>query len=341
MRLNTIRALTIIFLICLLVFLVVVNLGKPRVFILHSYALDFSWVRDINEGLMRILKKRPYSIRWHYMDTKRHPSEKFKQKAGITARTLIKKWNPDILIAIDDNAQGYVARHFLNDPSMNIVFTGVNATAKDYGYDKANNVTGILERIPFTEFKEVFLQLLPKERRRIVHISDNSTSSYHIHKELMSIDWEPLQLVKSYQCDTFGQWKNAIRRAEQIGDIVLFTHYHTIKERLTDKNIITPRKIIQWTEPRLKIPGIGCWGFFVEDGGMMAVAVSPYEQGEEAAKMAVDIIERGKKTTDIPVMVSVQYVVYIREKCIKIRKMDLPRMLEAFARATNHYYEEK
>jgi ABC-type uncharacterized transport system substrate-binding protein len=290
---------------------------------------------------MRVLEKRPYSIRWHYMDTKRHPSENFKQKAGVTAIALIKKWNPDILIAIDDNAQKYVATHFLNNPSMNIVFTGVNATTKEYGFDSAKNVTGILERIPFTEFKEVFLQLLPKERRRIVHISDNSTSSYYIHKELMDVDWKPLQLVKSYRCDTFDQWKNAIKSAELIGDIVLFTHYHTIKERITDSTIITPSKIIQWTEQRLNLPGIGCWGFFVEDGGMMAVAVSPYEQGEEAAKMAVDIIERGTKTTAIPVKVSVQYVVYIREKSVRARKMDLPRMLEAFARATNHYYEEK
>ena len=340
MRINFVKTLTVIFIACLIVFLVVVNLQKPRIFILHSYGLDYSWVRDINEGIMRVFEKRPYSIRWHYMDTKRHPSKEYKEKAGFTAKEIIKKWNPDILITIDDNAQKYVATHFLNHSNMKIVFTGVNATAKDYGFDKAKNVTGILERIPFKEFKEVFLQLLPKDKRRIVHVSDNSTSSHFIHQELEQVDWEPLKLVKSYRCDTFDQWKFGIRNAPKIGDIILFTHYHTIKEKMTDPMIITPSKIIEWTEPRLKMPGIGCWGFFVEDGGMMAVAVSPYEQGEVAAKMAVDIIEEQKSPKDIPIQVSVQYVVYIREESVKARKMELPKILEAFARATDHYYEE-
>ncbi|MDY6967877.1 MAG: ABC transporter substrate binding protein [Spirochaetota bacterium] len=339
MKINIIKSLSIIFIICLFSFLIVVNLSKPRVFILHSYSLDYSWVRDINKGLIRIFHDRPYSFRWHYMDTKRHPSQEYKQKAGDTAKAIIRNWKPDILIAIDDNAQQYVARNFLNSSSMKIVFTGVNASLNEYEYDKAQNVTGILERIPFKAFKEVFLQLLPKNKTRIVHISDNSTSSHFIHKELEEMEWEPLKLVKSFQCETLDEWKKGIDIAEQIGDVLLITHYHTIKEKRTDKSIIPPKKIIQLTEPLLKIPSIGCWGFFVEDGGMMALAVSPYEQGEEAAKMTVEIIENRKSPSQIPIKISIQYVVYVRGNMIKSRNMVLPQMLEAFARATNHFYE--
>ena len=167
MKNRIVTSLTIVFVIMLLVFVVFANLNKPRVFVLHSYSTEFSWVKDINTGLNRILRNRPYAIRWHYMDTKRHPSLEYKKKAGETAVKMIKQWKPNIIIAVDDNAQEFAAAHFKNYRNINIVFTGVNATVKSYGYDKAKNVTGVLERIPFNEFREVFVQLLPKNKRRI------------------------------------------------------------------------------------------------------------------------------------------------------------------------------
>jgi ABC-type uncharacterized transport system substrate-binding protein len=334
---KALKVMPFIFVAILIVFLVVTNLQKPRILILHSYYTDFSWVRDINVGLMRVLKDKPYSIRYYYMDTKRHPSEKYKQKVGAAARLMINSWKPNIIIAVDDNAQKYVSLYYRNDPNIKIIFTGVNATAKTYGFDKSANVTGVLERIPFQEFREVFTQILPPEKRRIVHISDASTTSYHIHKELDTVDWGSLKLVKSFQCKTIDEWISAIKKAHEIGDILLVTHYHTIKDR---KGItMKPGDVMKITTPLIKMPDIGCWGFFVEDGGMMAVAVSPYEQGELAADMVVDIIEKGKSPSDINVKVNSQYVVYIREKSVKRKHLKMPKMLEAFARATNNYFD--
>lgn len=80
---------------------------------------------------------------------------------------------------------------------------------------------------------------------------------------------------------------------------------------------MNPKDVLKWTTPRLKIPDIGCWGFFVEDGGMMSVAVSPYEQGEEAAKMAVRIIEEHIPPYKIDVKINNLYVVYMRGKSLK------------------------
>ncbi len=337
MKLRIQQILISVFLALLLIFLVITNLAKPRILVLHSYALDFSWVSDINEGIMRIMEMKPYSIRWHYMDTKRHPSEEFKEKAGSTAREVIKKWKPDIVIAIDDNAQKYAAAYFLDDPNINIVFAGVNTTAGTYSYHKAMNVTGILERIPYRAFIEVFTQIMPQGKNRIFHISDASTTSELIHRELRDISWKPLKLVRSIQCETFDQWKQQVLKANDMGDVLLITHYHTIRDK--NGQPVKPEAIIKWTEPRLKIPGIGCWGFYVEDGGIMAVAVSPYEQGEIAAKIAVDIIEKGIKPYQIPVRLNQQFVIYIREKGIKKREIVVPAIIEAFARATDHYYE--
>lgn len=332
------KSLAFLFVGLVVVLLIGFNLNKPRIFVLHSYDLDYSWVRDINEGLNRVLKNRPYNIRYFYMNTKRNPGTEYKERTGESVTRMIREWNPDVLIAVDDDAQKFAAVNFIDDPKVRIVYTGVNAFAADYGYDRAKNATGMLERLPFRAFKEVFLQMLPVSRRRVMHVADSSSTSVYIQKEVEALDWSPLFLTETVLCDTVQDWDRAIERANNEADILFITHYHTIK----DKNgvVIEPRKIIERTEPRLRIPAIGSWGFYVEDGGMMAVAVSPYEQGETAARMALKIIEDRVTPTDIPVQTSHLFLIYIREANLKRLNLEVPGLIEAFARATNHYVEE-
>jgi hypothetical protein len=122
------------------------NMSKPSILILHSYDKDYPWVRDINIGLNRVLNnKYLYQVRWYYMDTKRHPYDNYKESAGIAARNLIEQTQPDVVIAMDDDAQKFVTQFFKNHPKIKIVFGGVNREVKDYGFDQSNNVTGILE----------------------------------------------------------------------------------------------------------------------------------------------------------------------------------------------------
>lgn len=341
MKVNLTKILSFVFIFLSIIALIYINLSKPRIFVLHSYDVDYSWVRDIDSGLKRVFNKNQHVVRYHYMNTKRNPSIDFKERAGRAATEIIRQWRPNILIAVDDDAQKYAAIHFKNDPFIKIVFTGMNAELSEYGYDKADNVTGMLERIQFSAFKEVFLQILPPEKRKVVHIADSSTTSKFIQEEVEKVDWSPLILIETILCNTLDEWKAAVARAEKTADILFITHYHTIKNSTTDGLVIKPKKIIEMTEPYLKIPAIGSWGFYVEDGGMMAVAVSPFEQGEAAAKMAIEIIDKKKSPKDIPILISKQFVIYVREESLKKRNIVLPYTLEAFARATNNFFEEE
>lgn len=333
--------MTGLFLLALVVFLIVQNVNKPRVLILHSYYTDFSWVRDINKGLERVFKDKSYKLRYHYMDTKRHTDAEFKERAGQTVRKMINSWQPDVIVAIDDNAQQYVSRFYLDHPKIRIVFAGVNKTEADYGFDTANNVTGVLERINYQAVKDILLQVLPEGKRRILHVSDNSPTSEGIHKEIEGFDWSPLQFTESIQCESLEQWKQVVKSAEGKVDFILFTHYHTLYRSDSDPNKVPPKEVIDWTNANSTLPGVSFWGFYVEDGGMMAVALSPYEQGEVAADMAVRIIDDGLMPKEIPVYVSRLFVMYMRGSQIQTRlgNLDLPLVYEAFARATNNYYD--
>lgn len=336
-----IRAIISIYLFMLMVFAVYVNMHRPRVFILHSYNVDFSWEAGINIGLERIFKNKPYKIRHYYMDTKRHPEKNYMERVGENVRKQIDSWRPDILISLDDNAQEYVAKYYINQPNIKIIYAGINKTLEDYGYQNAKNATGILERLNYNAVKDILLQVMPANHRKIIHISDSSATSEGIHKEIADFNWAPLEFIDSIQCKTIDEWKKSIKDAENgKADFILFTHYHTILEKL-DGNVISPKKIMQWTMENSTLPAVSFWGFYVEDGGMMAVALSPYEQGEIAAKMTQDILEHRKKIKDIPVYTSYLFVIYMRESEIKKRmtSFNLPIIYEAFARATNNYYE--
>ncbi|CAK0754548.1 ABC-type uncharacterized transport system, periplasmic component [Gammaproteobacteria bacterium] len=163
-RLLSVPVLVIFFLTAMIVVVVNFNLHKPRLLILQSYNRDYSWTRDVDTGIRRILdSKRHYALRWFYMDTKRHPWPEYRKSIGQSARRLIDQWQPDVVVAVDDDAQEYVMKYYVDHPRIRIVFAGVNGEITPYGYDQASNVTGILERKELQAVKEALLSMtLPR-----------------------------------------------------------------------------------------------------------------------------------------------------------------------------------
>jgi ABC-type uncharacterized transport system substrate-binding protein len=94
-----------------------------------------------------------------------------------------------------------------------------------------------------------------------------------------------------------------------------------------------------WTEAHAPMPVIGINVFNAEDGAMLAVGVSPFEQGEVAAEMALTLLRTGQAASEMPVRTSRQYVIAMRQSALFRRQLEVPRIFEAFARATNNFYE--
>jgi ABC-type uncharacterized transport system substrate-binding protein len=94
-----------------------------------------------------------------------------------------------------------------------------------------------------------------------------------------------------------------------------------------------------WTEENSPVPVIGMNFFNTDDGAMLSVGVSPYEQGEVATRMALDLLTDKKKIKDLAVRTSSQYIISVRHSAIRKRELTVPKIFEAFARATNNYFE--
>jgi len=320
--------------------IVAYNLHKPRVLVLHSYDLTYPWTREVDVGVRRALEDRShFAVRWFYMDTKRHPWKEFRQKMGLSARQSIDRWKPDVIIAVDDDAQEFVTRHYVNHPDIRVVFAGVNGGVEPYGYVGAGNVTGILERKDLPALKQALLALQWQRPAtgplRVVHIGDTSSSVEHDDHHMREFDWRPLVSLPSRKSGTFDDWKKAVLEVQDKTDFIITTNYRKIRRGAASNALVPPAEVVAWTLANSRVPVVGTNGFFVEDGGELAIGTSPFEQGEVAARMAIKLIE-GQAARDIPHASTRQFVVYMRSARLHRRGMELPPLYEAFARATNN-----
>jgi ABC transporter substrate binding protein len=319
------------------------SISTPRLFILQSYDGEYPWTQSVEIGIHRVLdaETEPFAVRWHYMDTKRHPWEHYKRNAGIEARQEIDRWKPDVILAVDDDAQDLVTRYYVDRPDVRIVFAGVNADPAKYGLEQASNATGILERTPWNAMKDALLDSNISSRRpiRLVHVGDGSGPVADDDKNLHAFKWGPeVEVLDSMLGNrTFDAWKSAIAQAQERADVILIDGYRQIARSESDHTLVPPKEVVEWTETSSRLPLVGNNGFFVDDGGALAIGASPYEQGEISARMAIELLAGRRGAKDIPEDTTHQLVVFMRKSRLQVRGIRLPGIYEAFARATNHY----
>lgn len=341
-RLNpTILAMLFFFLTAGL-FVVWVNFTKPRVLVLHSYDKDYVWCRDVMAGLDRVFKDTQwFTLRYHYMKTKKFNDADELRRAGIAARHAIDTFRPDVLLTIDDYAQKLAGRHYVDHPSVNIVFAGINGGIEPYGYHQAANVTGILERKQVKAVKEAITLIASGKPAaiRVLYLSDAALSGQRDVEYVSAFDWRPLVYAGGVIVPDFAAWKEEVGKLEGRVDYLLVSGYRKMHYAPDKPDFVPAAEVMAWTEKNSPIPVIGMNFFNTADGAMLSVGVSPYEQGEVAAQMTLAILRGEKKPADIPVQTSSQYVISLNDAALRKRQVTVPKIFEAFARATDNYYQ--
>ncbi len=134
------------------------QLHRCKVFVVMSYHTDYQWQKQVREGIDRVLGDM-CEVRYFDLDTKRNLAQGLKK--AEEAYATYKTWEPDGVIAVDDNAQSmFVAPYLKNKVSTPVIFCGVNAEPQKYGYP-ATNVSGILERHHLRESLVLVKQMVP------------------------------------------------------------------------------------------------------------------------------------------------------------------------------------
>ena len=91
------------------------NATKPRILVLHSTSQDSAWAQQMDRGMRQALQvnRRPISVDWLYLDAGSPMSARETEETRAEARRSIDRIDPDVLIAVDDEANALVAQDFL------------------------------------------------------------------------------------------------------------------------------------------------------------------------------------------------------------------------------------
>ena len=263
-----------------------VHAGQVRILHLCSYHHSYAWTAGIEAGIRNVLDPHPeVSLNTFYMDSKRQSSPEQLKRAALLARKKIEEWQPDLIITSDDNAIKHVIVPYFKDGDIPVVFCGVNWSADEYGLSP-HQVTGMIEVQLIDQFIN---QLRPHARgNRIALLKGDDFSA---RKEAEFFEKTLATKIDKRFVRHFNQWKTEYRKLQNEADILLLGNPASIQGW-------NPHEAQQFTDGLTKIP-TGNWNSEMAPYSLLTLAILPQEQGEWAARTALDIIG-GKPVSSIP-----------------------------------------
>ena len=104
---------------------------------------------QVDRGMRAALdrNRRPVSVEWNYLGLS-SPVGRGVSEATAEARRAIDRFKPDVLIAVDDEANSLVAQHYVGRPEPRILYLSIDQPPASYGYAGAPNATGSPSRCP-------------------------------------------------------------------------------------------------------------------------------------------------------------------------------------------------
>jgi len=268
----------------------VVHAGK-KIFFINSYHDGYAWSDGIRNGIKDVFKGADIELKVHDMDTKRNTSEEFKSAAGVKTKEMIEAFQPEVIIAADDNASKYVIVPYFNNSSTPVVFCGVNWSASEYGFPSAN-VTGMVEVSLIPKLVNMMTQHSKGEKIGLLG-ADNLSNRKEVanYKKIFNINFE-----KEVFVTTIEDWKNAFAQLQQEVDMLIMAPPSFFNEVSEEEKSAIKNFILE----HVTIP-TGSVEDWIAPYALISLAKRSQEQGEWAATTALRILD-GTAPSDIPIV---------------------------------------
>lgn len=269
--------------------------------ILHvmSYHSPWRWTDGQFEGFKAGLGDVRAEYRVFQLDTKKHSDGAGKAERGRQARALVDSWRPDLIYTSDDDAQELVTRHYLNTPVL-LVFSGVNKDPGHYGFDKAANVAGVLEREHFSESVKLLKDIVPSLKRLVVVLDDAPMWEPVVARMKAAALPPGVAIVAWETIRTFAEFKERMAAYPGMADGVALIGIFNFKD---GRGANVPyQEVLRWTAENSTLPDLGFWADRVHFGTLAAVTVSEREQGLAAGRLARRILVDGQVPARLPML---------------------------------------
>jgi ABC-type uncharacterized transport system substrate-binding protein len=202
----------------------VTGCGKsPRkIFYINSYHEGYAPSDQKMLAIQQTIALQPNVVlKIFFMDAERHQDGKSIQSKTDEALKAIRDFNPDVIIASDDDAVKYVIAPHFRKSVVPVVFCGVSWTCQQYGLPTAS-VTGILEAPPVRETVQTLRKYYP-EMKSLIVLGGNSVSERKNLKPMESIFREEGLVSENILVKDFNTWKQHFAAANKKADVVYLT----------------------------------------------------------------------------------------------------------------------
>lgn len=343
------------------------NARRPRVLVLHSGSEDSLWVKDVDLGMTRELQRdrRPIQLSRQYLRLDQPEAGREVRRLAIQdAERAIARLRPDILIAVDDEANALVARKQLSVPGPKVLYVSIDQTPAAYGYDRDERVTGISEELPLAAVRDALSDLLgpglvelsrrasgvadnpgtPAEpgpgRLRVAAVArDNETGRAEL-EQVAAFDWSPHLAGPVAAARDWVQWQKQVRRLADEADVILVLSYHGLPRGGGHAEWVSGEELALWMEQESERLPVGLHVGYVADGGGFSIAPAPLDYGEGAMRMALEWLDPVRRGRLPAAWRSVHFDVALRAGKLTQRGLHLPPIYAEAARAGNDFYEE-
>lgn len=299
--------------------------ARATVLVVQSYSKAYPWSRQLNQGLEEALKGSGASVKTFYMDAKAHGDEASLTQKAKEALAVIEREKPLVVVTCDDAAQEYLAVPYLKGrDAPQVIFCGVNAPLKKYGYPMAN-ISGVHERLYVRDSLGLLKKLDAGIETATLLTDGSETSAYVVEDmrdDLRRKGAFPMRIKSVSVAKTFQEWKLAVQRNQTRTDALLVALYHTLVDEQTGQ-VVPADEVMAWTSANNKLPTAGLVDFSANHGLLCGVLESGHEQGYLAGGMVRQILA-GTPAGQLPVRLNKRGVVSLNLKTAKDLNLAIP-----------------
>ena len=265
------------------------DMHRPlRILILHSYAPDFIWTRDLHTGILSVLEKSGLAIsyRVEYLDSKHYDSPAYLEQVFRLYQEKYSGNNEtrfDGIILTDNHALDFVARHReILFPGIPMVACGINGAQSIPS--NAGDVNIILERLAHLETLNAALQQNPKTHT-IYIVIDNTLTGQSILQDFIA---QTASLAGQVKLEVLPPMtsEDLLRFASNLvsGEFIyLLVYFQDAAGKL-----FTAEEMPRAIAAQAPVPVYVGWDFQLNSGVVGGCITSAYGQGQKAAQTLLD-----------------------------------------------------
>ena len=287
---------------------------------ISSYHKGYAWSDGVERGLLKTLDGK-CEITTFNMDSKRSKDEASIKQAALAAKTLIDDTQPDVVIASDDNASKYLIVPYYKDADIPFVFCGVNWTVEQYGYP-FTNTTGMIEVAAIEPMFDKAAAITGKIKHAYYIGADTLTEHKNLKRFITAGERSNIT-ISSRLVQTMPEWIAAYKESQR-ADLIIIGSNAGIQgwDKDAVQNAIFP------ISTTLSATNHG-WMMPYTMFGMTKV---PEEQGEWAAKVAIEILH-GTKPSDIPIIPNRNFDIIVNNSLLDSAQIKLPEFIKLKSQA--------